>query len=284
MKKKIFFLLILLIILGFGLKVLAWETNWPNSPLGTQLTQDSTLTELVKYLYEWGIFIGGIAVFIALLIGGFLYLTSMGNPTRMSEAKDRIFSALIGLILLFSIYLILNTINPELTVLTTPGTGVGSLCDIEADCPTGYKCFNDPNPGDGDKQGNCIIKIEFGCDTESDCSAGYKCKDDPNPGDGNKEGKCYLPCNNVTFYDNVNLSGSSFTLTPTTCQGYDPDEPKTILSIDINGGCFVSLYRDDTTCGTLTASVGGDVKNLKENYGIDPTTFKSIKIEEFSSF
>ncbi len=120
MRKKLFFLLILLITLGVSFEVLALETTWPTSPFGTDLTDDSVLTDMVRYFYEWGIFIGGIAVFITLLIGGFLYLTSMGNPARMNEAKDRIFSALIGLVLLLCIYLILNTINPELTILTMP--------------------------------------------------------------------------------------------------------------------------------------------------------------------
>jgi hypothetical protein len=92
--------------------------------LGTVLTDDSTLVDVVKYFYEWGIFIGGVAAFISLVFGGFLYLTSAGDPGRLREAKDRIFSAIIGLVLLLGIYLILNTINPELTVLRVPSFGI----------------------------------------------------------------------------------------------------------------------------------------------------------------
>lgn len=130
--KKIIFFIVFLGIFLISFPVFAQEcrteTDWPPSPMGTTLETQlvdgkckyPSLTILVKYLYEWGLFIGGLAVFIALLIGGFLYLTSVGDPGKMREAKDRISSALIGLVILFSIYLILNTINPELTVLTPP--------------------------------------------------------------------------------------------------------------------------------------------------------------------
>ncbi|HBK72340.1 MAG TPA: hypothetical protein DDZ39_11920, partial [Flavobacteriaceae bacterium] len=75
------------------------------------------ITYLIAYLYEWGIALGGLAAFVALLIAGFVYMTSVGDPTKMKEAMDRIKSALLGLIFLLSSYLILNTINPELTTL-----------------------------------------------------------------------------------------------------------------------------------------------------------------------
>jgi hypothetical protein len=91
------------------------ELDWPTSPGGTALNNSSTLTDLIKYLYEWGIALGGLAVFVALLMAGIQYLTSFGNPVSMKDAMSRIQSAVIGLILLLSSWLILNTINPELT-------------------------------------------------------------------------------------------------------------------------------------------------------------------------
>ncbi|MDI6883401.1 MAG: hypothetical protein QMC93_02985 [Patescibacteria group bacterium] len=163
-KSKEFILLI--IILGIFIvfsNVLALEVTWPPSPRGTKLTDTSDLTVLVKYLYEWGIALGGLAVFIALIIAGFQYLTSMGEPTRLAESKDRIKSAFFGLILLLSSWLILNTINPQLTTLQPIELKLEAVftpCDTtEKDCPEGYQC-DDPNPGDGKKEGICIPKIE----------------------------------------------------------------------------------------------------------------------------
>ena len=101
------------------------EVDWPNSPRGTVLTGKS-LTNLIQYLYEWGIGLGGFAAFIALIIAGFQYLTSVGNAGKMKDAMDRIKSAGLGLVLLFGSFLILNIINPQLTELKIPTTPSGS--------------------------------------------------------------------------------------------------------------------------------------------------------------
>jgi hypothetical protein len=118
--KKILLLLLILEIFTISPEVLALEVAWPSSPAGTRLTDSSTLPEVIRYFYEWGIALGGLAAFISLVIGGFQYLTSMGEPARIREAKDRIYSAFLGLILLLGSWLILNTINPQLTTLKMP--------------------------------------------------------------------------------------------------------------------------------------------------------------------
>jgi len=119
-KKNILFLLVLIGIFSMGFKVFALELNWPSSPGGITLDDNSILTELIAYIYEWAMAIGGIATFIALVSAGFQYLTSAGNATKMSDATKQITSAITGLVLLLSTFLILSTINPELTVLDIP--------------------------------------------------------------------------------------------------------------------------------------------------------------------
>lgn len=78
--------------------------------------QETLLPEYIKYLFNFSLIIVGLIAFAALVIGGFLYLISAGNPAALSDAKDRIFGALIGLVLLLCSWLILNTINPQLTI------------------------------------------------------------------------------------------------------------------------------------------------------------------------
>lgn len=118
MKKLI--ILIFLVMLIAAPKVMA-QVNWPPSPgFGTPLNTNSTITDLIEYLYEWLISLGGFAAFIVLVAAGFKYLTSAGDPGKMKEAKDWIKSVLLGLILLFSSVLILNVINPQLTTLRMP--------------------------------------------------------------------------------------------------------------------------------------------------------------------
>jgi len=93
------------------------HVNWPPSPLGTNITPATQFHELIRYLYEWGIALGGIFVFIVIVKSGIEYLTSMGDPGKMSKSLESIKSAALGLILLLSSWLILNTINPQLTTL-----------------------------------------------------------------------------------------------------------------------------------------------------------------------
>jgi len=70
--------------------------------------------EFVKYIIIWAFRLAGIFAFIMILFAGFQYLTAGGNTNQQKEAQERIFNAIIGIILLFSFWLILNTINPDI--------------------------------------------------------------------------------------------------------------------------------------------------------------------------
>jgi len=164
--KKIIIFLVILGIFSVSSVVLALQVSWPPSPAGTRLTDDSQLGDLIKYLYEWGIFLGGLAAFIALLIAGFQYLTSVGDPARMKDAMDRIKSAFFGLVLLLGSWLILNTISSQFTTFpplelvaptsmtppyptceTVPGRPAGDCCEKvppeqKDECLRQYKCEN----------------------------------------------------------------------------------------------------------------------------------------------
>ncbi len=75
---------------------------------------------IVNGFYQFALLIGGILAFGAIVYGGVRYMTSAGNPSGQHEAKEWILSALIGIILLVGAYLILNTVNPNLTHLDLP--------------------------------------------------------------------------------------------------------------------------------------------------------------------
>jgi len=75
------------------------------------------LPQFIKYIFLFSLGIVGIVGFIAILIAAFGYVTSVGNPQKAAEAKDRIVSALLGLLLLLGSYVILNIINPDLLKL-----------------------------------------------------------------------------------------------------------------------------------------------------------------------
>jgi len=88
---------------------------------GYDLDRDQDLNQIIAWFYYFIVAIAGIAAFFALIVGGFEWLTSAGNPSRVSSAKERMFSAMLGLVIILASYLILQVINPELTTLQLPG-------------------------------------------------------------------------------------------------------------------------------------------------------------------
>lgn len=77
----------------------------------------------IHYLFIWGLGMVGLVALVAVAYGGFVYLVSGGSETTKSYAKEIIWGAIYGLLLLFCSYLILHTINPDLVKLkleTTP--------------------------------------------------------------------------------------------------------------------------------------------------------------------
>ena len=70
--------------------------------------------------------LAGIALFAMLLIGGFKYMTSGGDPKGAEQAKGTMTSALMGLVLLIVAWLLLKFVSeftglPNLLKFTIPG-------------------------------------------------------------------------------------------------------------------------------------------------------------------
>lgn len=74
----------------------------------------------VAGFYNFALLIAGILAFGAIVYGGFKVATSAGDAHRASEGRAWIWSSLLGLLLLGCAWLILNTINPNLTKLQVP--------------------------------------------------------------------------------------------------------------------------------------------------------------------
>ena len=81
------------------------------------LTLNMPLNEIVAWFYYFIIGVAGLAAFVMLVTGGVKYLTSAGNPSAIGDAKDRIKSALLGLLIILMSWLILQVINPDLIIL-----------------------------------------------------------------------------------------------------------------------------------------------------------------------
>jgi len=97
---------------------------------GQTLTTTTKLPDYMLYLFNAGMFIGFFAVFLSLVIAGAMWLLSPAKPDLLAEAKDRISGAISGLLILALTYLIIATINPQLSIFklaelpSTPTTPV----------------------------------------------------------------------------------------------------------------------------------------------------------------
>ena len=95
-------------------------------------TRNVTLPAYVKYLYYFAIGVCGLIALLAIIIAGFRYTTSAGNPEKMRDSKSQIFAAVLGLTILFFSWIILRTINPQLVVLRLPEEIPPILPNIES--------------------------------------------------------------------------------------------------------------------------------------------------------
>lgn len=78
------------------------------------------LENYLKYLISWIFILSGLLLFGVMVWSGILYLTSTGQPAKIAEARKKISSGFIGTILLLSVYLLVNYINPELLTFKLP--------------------------------------------------------------------------------------------------------------------------------------------------------------------
>ena len=125
------------------------EIEYPTIPAAETPGEDpagerTTLPEYIKYLFNFGIAIGGILAFLILVYGGFLWMTSSGDPTAIGKAKTKMFGGIIGLCLLLGSWVIIGMIDPDLRYLKDIPDMLGKsgvyLCETDADC-----AINDPD-------------------------------------------------------------------------------------------------------------------------------------------
>ncbi len=91
----------------------------PTTPTtGEQKEIPLGLSQQIGKFYAFALGVGGLVALGVLVFGGILYTVSAGNASREDDAKQWITGSIVGLILLFGSWFILNRINPELTKLT----------------------------------------------------------------------------------------------------------------------------------------------------------------------
>lgn len=98
------------------------------APMLYSLFQSPDLAQLLNRLFFTAISIGAILAVIKIMWGGYTYMAS-NLWTSKDSAKKTIQNAVIGLLILLSVYLILYQINPcllNLDILTSVESGVSN--------------------------------------------------------------------------------------------------------------------------------------------------------------
>lgn len=113
------------------------------------------IAEYLSAIYKW--LVGAAAVFatIMMMVGGVQYMLAGGNAAGIDQAKGKITNALTGVVLLLASYLILYTVNPQLTIFKPLGVKIVKTIPLEnrfepsegEDCgsgsTTGFKGVNE---------------------------------------------------------------------------------------------------------------------------------------------
>ncbi len=91
--------------------------------------ETSSIAAYIVKIYQVALSLGGILAVGAIVIGALIYSLSPGNPQKQALGKDYISSAILGLLLLFGAYVVLQTINPRLVALEEPKVKELPYCD-----------------------------------------------------------------------------------------------------------------------------------------------------------
>lgn len=85
---------------------------------GEQGTIGNIVSEFIKYLFP----LAGILLLLYLIIGGFGLMTSGGDPKAVQSAKSKITNALIGFVIVFAAYWVVQIVASVL--------GLGKIGEI----------------------------------------------------------------------------------------------------------------------------------------------------------
>lgn len=99
------------------------KTALPNFNYGSS-SLGNIVSDLLPYLFS----IAGILVLIYLIFGGIQLMTSAGDPKAVESAKGKITNALIGFVIVFAAYWIVQIVGG---VLGLRSTGFGSVFNLK---------------------------------------------------------------------------------------------------------------------------------------------------------
>jgi|GEM_PF-1936763 len=104
---------------------------------GTACTStDYSWGSYIEAIYGFSLKAGSILVVLMMIYAGYIYLTSQGESSKLSTAKDIIVGSLLGYVLLLTIYAVINYIGlPNSISLSSDSIKAGKTLKLSADFP-----------------------------------------------------------------------------------------------------------------------------------------------------
>ncbi|MCX6786023.1 MAG: pilin [Candidatus Komeilibacteria bacterium] len=243
----------------------ALKTFTPNVPIPgfTNMGIDNgLLARYIQALYKFFVGIAGILAVIMIAFGGLQWLFSGGSSDKISKAKETIIGAVMGLILALGSYLILYTINPNLTSFKPLDVKPLGQAQVSNFCALDASVVDDTGQITLGKYLKCGQKAKLS--SNNDPCLGSGCPDENNGAvcyynQGMNEAAC-LKCGDV---DDGKLSLYNIPKTDDGCAIFNPTVQSTnhIQLCEYstkNGGCFLA----DVDCNNSTScSYYNDVEN-----------------------
>lgn len=142
----------------------------------TNTVQINWIAEYIRNIFSFGTAIAGVLAVLLIIYGGLKWTLARGDAGKISDARQIISGAVIGLLLLFGSIVILQTINPEIVSLDSLRFTISkklSPTDVELDlipettARTTSSVFAGKEPTKGTPGARCT--------KDDDCSSGYHC-------------------------------------------------------------------------------------------------------------
>ncbi len=125
---KIFIILLFALLFLNTSTSFALEINYPHLP-GRDVPppqeflktaeQEEILGYFAKYILHLAIWLAGLIAFGGLIVGGIRYLLSGGEVEKTKASRAQIISSLLGILILFSSFVALKVINPQILLMGT---------------------------------------------------------------------------------------------------------------------------------------------------------------------
>lgn len=138
------FLLALIVLLGIGVllkysPVYAQWDDWKSYVPGD--LQSNTLEGYIQSIINAALVLAGVVAVVYLIIGGYQYVTSSGNAEAATTAKGTIMNAIIGLVVIFASYVLIDFVMTKVikyggSTGTTPSPTTTSPTPSTSPTPT----------------------------------------------------------------------------------------------------------------------------------------------------